>query len=165
MARGDDALVEAINFYTLWVYGFFSSGTQLPQDEWQRPLFTYLLTKKQFNQLNVICKAQGWPHQTCPGITVYPRHILHVLTSRAGDKLGWVQVAEILSASFCTRSEIALNKGRDMQGVILNSVERLSSISGQTYYGMTILQVSENDLAPVTAYHATEAKIKAIKRK
>lgn len=48
---------------------------------------------------------------------------------------------------------------------MLNASKRLSTIKGQAYYGMAILQVSENDLAPVTAYHATEAKIKAIKKK
>ena len=57
-----------------------------------------------------------------------------------------------------------MNKDRSMQGIILNANERLIKVSGQKYYGMAILQVSENDLAPVTAYHATEAKIKAIQR-
>lgn len=83
--------------------------------------------------------------------------------SRAKDGLDWKQVAEVLSASFCTRSEVALNKGRNQQGVILNSFQSIN-FGKQKYYGMAILQVSENDLAPVTAYHATEAKIKAIKK-
>ncbi|WP_313575057.1 hypothetical protein [Pseudescherichia sp.] len=165
MAKGDDALQDAIGFYTQWVYSIASAGQKIMQDEWDRPLFSYLLTKKQLNQLNVICKNNGWPHQTCQGITIYPRYIQHILTSRARDGLNWVQVAELISASFCTCSEIALNKDRNMQSVMLNASKRLSSIRGQAYYGMAILQVSENDLAPVTAYHATEAKIKAIKKK
>lgn len=165
MAKGDDALQDAIGFYTQWVYSIASAGQKIMQDEWNRPLFSYLLTKKQLNQLNVICKNNGWPHQTCQGITIYPRYIQHILTSRARDGLNWVQVAELISASFCTSSEIALNKDRNMQSVMLNASKRLSSIRGQAYYGMAILQVSENDLAPVTAYHATEAKIKAIKKK
>lgn len=165
MAKGDDALQDAIGFYTHWIYSIASTGQKIRQEKWERPLFTYLLTRKQFNQLNVICKANGWPHQTCQGITIYPRHIQHILASRAGDGLNWLQVAELISASFCTCSEIALNKDRNMQSVMLNASKRLSSIKGQAYYGMAILQVSENDLAPVTAYHATEAKIKAIKKK
>ncbi|MDF2780033.1 hypothetical protein [Pseudescherichia sp.] len=165
MAKGDDALQDAIGFYTQWVYSIASAGQKIMQDEWDRPLFSYLLTKKQLNQLNVICKNHGWPHQTCQGITIYPRYIQHILTSRARDGLNWIQVAELISASFCTCSEIALNKDRNMQSVMLNASKRLSSIRGQAYYGMAILQVSENDLAPVTAYHATEAKIKAIKKK
>lgn len=165
MSKGDDALIDAIRFYTKWVSDIIISGQSVPQDEWERPLFTYMLTKRQFNQLNVICHDEGWPRQTCPGITIYPHHISHVLTSRAKDGLNWVQVAELLSASFCTRSEIAANKGRNMQGVILNAVEKLTTVTGQKYFGMAVLQVSENDLAPVTAYHATEAKIKAIKKK
>ncbi|WP_314421607.1 hypothetical protein [Pseudescherichia vulneris] len=165
MAKGDDALQDAIGFYTHWIYSIASTGQKIRQEKWDRPLFTYLLTRKQFNQLNVICKVNGWPHQTCQGITIYPRHIQHILASRAGDGLNWVQVAELISASFSTCSEIALNKDRNMQSVMLNASKRLSSIKGQAYYGMAILQVSKNDLAPVTAYHATEAKIKAIKKK
>ena len=164
MAVGDDALRDAIHFYVKWVDEFSRSGKPIPADKWDAPLFTYVLTKRQLNQLNVICKKQEWPHQRCPGITIFPRHIKHVLTSRKKDGLNWVQVAEILSASFCTRSVVTMNKDRSMQGIILNANERLIKVSGQKYYGMAILQVSENDLAPVTAYHATEAKIKAIQR-
>ncbi|MCU1791095.1 hypothetical protein CUU54_19855 [Pectobacterium polaris] len=164
MAIGDDALRDAIRFYTQWVDGIISSAQQVPNDEWRAPLFTYILTKRQLNQLNVICKKEGWPRQTCPGITIYPQQIKHIITSRAKDGLNWIQVVDILSASFCTRSEVAMNKDRNMQGVILNANERLSTIPAQKYFGMAILQVSENDLAPVTAYHATEAKIKAIKK-
>lgn len=164
MTVGDDALREAIHFYTKWVDDISRSGQPVPAGKWNSPLFTYVLTKRQLNQLNVICKKQDWPHQNYPGITVYPRHIKHVLTSRIKDGLNWVQVAEILSASFCTHSRVTINKDRNMQGIILNAKERLTTISGQKYFGMAILQVSENDLAPVTAYHATEAKIKAIQR-
>ncbi|EEB7838044.1 hypothetical protein CBJ37_21395 [Salmonella enterica subsp. enterica serovar Durham] len=163
MALGDDALREAFFFYTEWVDSVASSGKPIPSSVWNRPLFTYLLTKKQFNQLNNVCQKNGWPRQECPGITFYPHHLQHVLSSRAGDGLNWQLVAEVLSASFCTRSEVALNKGRDQQGVILNSFQAIK-LGKQKYFGMAILQVSENDLAPVTAYHASEAKIKAIKK-
>lgn len=164
MSKGDSALQDAIRFYTKWVDEVSRSGQPVPAEEWDRPLFTYLMTRKQLAQLNRICHAEGWPRQTCPGITLYPHHIKHVLTSRSGDGLNWVQVAELLCAAYCTRSEISLNKDRNMQGVILNAVEKLATIKGQKYFGMAIVQVSENDLAPVTAYHATEAKIKAIQK-
>lgn len=160
---GDDALKDAFFFFTAWVDSIASSGKTIPQEEWDKPLFTYMLTKRQFNELNKVCHKNGWPRQACPGITIYPHHIQHVLMSRAKDGLDWKQVAEVLSASFCTRSEVALNKGRNQQGVILNSFQSIN-FGKQKYYGMAILQVSENDLAPVTAYHATEAKIKAIKK-
>lgn len=160
---GDDALKDAFYFFTEWVDSIANSGKTIPQEEWDKPLFTYMLTKKQFNQLNNVCHKNGWPRQTCPGITIYPYHIQHILMSRAKDGLDWKLVAEVLSASFCTRSEVALNKGRNQQGVILNSSQSIK-LGKQKYYGMAILQVSENDLAPVTAYHATEAKIKAIKK-
>lgn len=59
---------------------------------------------------------------------------------------------------------MALNKGRDQQRVIMNSFQAIK-LGKQKYFGMAFLQVSENDVAPVTAYHASEAKIKAIKKK
>ncbi len=46
----------------------------------------------------------------------------------------------------------------------MNSFQAIK-LGKQKYFGMAFLQVSENDVAPVTAYHASEAKIKAIKKK
>jgi len=64
MAKGDDALVDAIHFYTKWVSDIVTSGQPVPQDEWERPLFTYMMTKRQLNKLNAIChaKAYGYRH-------------------------------------------------------------------------------------------------------
>ncbi|EDT2962897.1 hypothetical protein LSB85_004689 [Salmonella enterica] len=163
MALGDDALREAFFFFTEWVDGIARSGKPIMPDEWERPLLTYLMTKKQFNQLNNLCQRNGWPRQERPGITIYPHHLQHVLSSRSKDGLDWKMVSNVLSASFCTHSEVALNKGRNQQGIILNSFQAIR-LGKEKYYGMVILQVSEKDLAPVTAYHASEAKIKAIKK-
>lgn len=110
MAKGDDALQDAIKFYTQQIYRIASAGKKIMQEEWDRPLFTYLLTRKQFNQLNVICKVNGWPHQTCQGVTIYPRHIQHILSSRAGDGLSWVQVAELLAHLFARAARLLSTK-------------------------------------------------------
>jgi hypothetical protein len=162
MAIGDTALSEAISFYTKWIFDISTTGEKLSNDEWQQPLFTYIMTKKQFNRLNVLCQQNGWPRQTCSGIIFSARDIQHVITARTGkDSLTWQEVADILNASYCVRSVVAVNKGRNKQAVVLNSVTNIH-VRGQKYYGLAIIQVSENNLAPVTAYHATKAKIEAI---
>ena len=164
MAIGDTALSEAISFYTKLVFDIYAAGEKLSDDEWRQPLFTYIMTKKQFNRLNVLCQQNGWPRQVCPGIVFSARDIQHVITARIGkDKLSWQEVANILNASYCVRSEVAVNKGRNQQAVVLNSVDDIY-VRGQKYYGLAIIQVSTNNLAPVTAYHATKAKIDAIRK-
>ncbi|MBP2169220.1 hypothetical protein J2125_002412 [Erwinia toletana] len=158
---GDDGLRDAITDFTQWISDIISAGHQLPAEQWNAPLFTCLITKKQFNQLNSLCQKHNWPRQRCPGITVYPRHISHILSSRAKDRLSWQDVAKIISLSYSARSQVALNKGRMQQGIVLNASEAIRIGKGK-YYGMAIIQVSENSLAPVTAYHASEAKVRAI---
>ena len=164
MAVGDEGLSAAIRHYADWVNGLIISGTMLPPDEWNAPLFTYVMTKKQFNRLNFICQRNGWPVQTCRGITFYPRNIKHILTARKGkDSIHCTEVADILIAALCPQSQVELKRDQNQQVVVLNSVSALRvGAKREKYFGMMIVQVSENDLAPVTAYHATEAKIRAI---
>ncbi|CZZ82296.1 MULTISPECIES: hypothetical protein [Enterobacterales] len=166
MAIGDNALRNAIAFYMEWISDVSASGQMLPDDEWSAPLFTYLLTKKQLNDLNKLCAENDWPPQTCNGITFFPQTIKHILTSRGGkDGLSWQECAEVLAAALNPRSSVAVEKGHDQQVIVLNSLDVLKvGPTGQKYRGMLIVEVSINDLAPVTAYHASEAKSRAIMR-
>lgn len=88
----------------------------------------------------------------------------HILTARIGkDSLSVEECASVLAASLSPRSTVALQKSHDQQVVVLNSFKVL--IMGQKqekYRGMLIVEVAINDLAPVTAYHASEAKSRAI---
>jgi len=164
MAIGDNALKDAITFYMKWISDVSTSGQKLPDDEWSTPLFTYLLTKKQLSDLNTLCKENGWPPQSCNGITFYPFTIKHILTSRSEkDGLSWQECAEVLTAALNPRSSVAIQKEYDQQVIVLNSLDTLRvGPTGQKYRGMLIVEVTINDLAPITAYHASEAKSRAI---
>ena len=166
MAAGDDALREAVAYYMEWVYRVSVIGKGVPAKEWKAPLFTYLLTRKQYSELKVICSRQGWPPPG-RGITFYPHVIKHILTARLGkDSLTWQECAAVLAASLNPRSTVAAQKDHEQQVIVLNSVDVLRiGRKQEKYRGMLIVEVTINDLAPVTAYHATEAKIKAIKKK
>lgn len=164
MAAGDDALREAVTHYMEWVYLVSVVGAGVPADEWEAPLFTYLLTNKQFNELKVICSRAGWPPPVDRGITFFPHVLKHILTARSGkDSLTWQECAMVLTASLNPRSTVALQKDHDQQVIVLNSVDVLRvGRKQEKYRGMLIVEVSVNDLAPVTAYHASEAKSRAI---
>lgn len=163
MAAGDDALREAVAYYMEWVYRVSVIGKGVPANEWQAPLFTYLLTRKQHSELKVICSRQGWPPPG-RGITFYPHVIKHILTARLGkDSLTWQECAAVLAASLNPRSTVAAQKDHEQQVIVLNSVDVLRiGRKQEKYRGMLIVEVTINDLAPVTAYHASEAKSRAI---
>ncbi|UMO88141.1 hypothetical protein HP572_00560 [Pectobacterium sp. PL64] len=164
MAIGDQALRDAFFFFTEIINDISTSGKPINDEQWNSPLLTYLMTRKQLNHLNQICEKNDWPPQTCPGITIYPRHIQHVLSSRSSDGLSWEDVAVILAASYSSQSIVAINKGHEQQGIILNDQKGIM-IGKNRFFGMAIIEISIYDLAPVTAYHAPEAKVRAIKRR
>lgn len=164
MPVGDDALREAISRYTEWVYRMSVTGAGVPAEEWRAPLFTYLLTNKQFNEMKVICSRQGWPPPPGRGITFFPHVISHILTARTGkDRLTWQECATVLTAALSPRSTVAMQKSHDQQVIVLNSVDvlRIGKMQ-EKYRGMLIVEVTIKSLAPVTAYHASEAKSRAI---
>jgi len=69
----------------------------------------------------------------------------------------------VLTAALDARSVIALQKNYDQQVIVLNSNEVLRlGATQEKYRGLLIVEVSINDLAPKTAYHASEAKSRAI---
>lgn len=57
MAIGDDAIRDAFFFFAELADAMGNQG--LPQHVWDTPCFTYLLTKKQFNQMKVVCQRSG----------------------------------------------------------------------------------------------------------
>ena len=87
---------------------------------------TPIMTNKQFNELNVICRRNGWPPQINRGITFYPHVIKHILNSRTGkDCLTWSEVVEIISAALNSRSTVLLKRDYNQQVIVLNSVDVL----------------------------------------
>ena len=84
-------------------------------------------------------------------------------TPNSKDKLSWQECAEILATAFSVQSNVYVNRDYSEQTIVLNAVRRIN-VAGAGFFAMAIVDVSENNLAPVTAYHATEAKCKAIQR-
>lgn len=162
MAIGDNAIRDAFFFFTELADAMDEKG--LPQDVWETPCFTYLLTKKQFNQMKVLCQRNGWDLPTSPAVPITWAMFKHVLAARTSkDKLSWEECAEILATAFSVQSNVFINRDYSQQTVVLNAVKRIR-VGGAGFFAMAIVEVSENNLAPVTAYHATEAKCKAIQR-
>ncbi|EAV4637739.1 hypothetical protein JNP31_003572 [Salmonella enterica] len=162
MAIGDDAIKDAFFFFTEQADAM--DGKEIPQDIWDTPCFTYLMTKKQFNQMKVICKRSGWCEPPSPAVPITWAMFRHVLTARTSkDKLSWQECAEILATAFSVQSNVFVNRDYAQQTIVLNAVKRIS-VGGGGFFAMAIVEVSTNNLAPVTAYHATEAKCKAIQR-
>lgn len=158
MTVGEQALHNAFIDYTHLVDANFVFDQEIKASG----LFSYILTPKQRDQIKRLCIKEGWPVNQSKGITITISAIKHVLAGRKGkDGLTTQECAQVLSSAYSKNSEIALNKDRHEQAFILNakiSVQLRSS----AFYCAAILQVSENDLAQVTAYHTTWAKIKGI---
>lgn len=164
MTPGVVGLNDAITHYMEWISDIAASGDMLPDDEWDAPLFSYILTKKQFSDLQKICDENDWPPPDNPGITFYPKTLKHILTSRSGkDNLSWQDIAQIITAALNGRSTVAKERGYEQAVIVLNSIDvvRIGALQ-EKYRGMLLVEVTINDLAPKTAYHASEAKSRAI---
>lgn len=137
---------------------------QMDQYTWSTPCFTYILTKKQFNQLKVLCSRNAWPTPLSPAVPITRSMLKHVLSSRKEkDKISLSDCAAILRNAFSPKSEMFINRDYPEQAISLNARSKIH-VGGAGHYALAIIEVSGNNLAPVTAYHATEAKCKAIQR-
>ncbi|CAD7740297.1 MULTISPECIES: hypothetical protein [Xanthomonas] len=130
--------------------------------------FSYLLTPKQVDEINRVCLAQGWPQVTVRGIEITVAAIHHVCDSRSTkDALTNEQILEIITKAYSPRSTIRTNRNHDQQSLIFNTHQKLKVGEGM-YHGLAVLQLLNAGpityLAPVTCYHATEAKIRAINK-
>lgn len=156
----------ALAFHAL--FDFVATAPASGERDSDAPSFTYLLTPKQMSEINARCKSEGWPPITCRGIPISPNAIRHALQARSGkDQLTEAEVRKIMIAAYSQDCTIHVNRGRDKQAVVLNA-RRKVQIGATAYNAMAIVQVtattSRNYLAPVTAYHAAEAKVRAIKQ-
>lgn len=132
------------------------------------PSFTYLMTPKQFSAAQKICADNAWPVVNCWGILIDHDAIYHPLQTRvAKDGCSSDEVREILVKAYGPNSIVRINRQRGAQALLLNAHQRVT-VGTSSYYSLAVLEVRtdghRNYLAPVTAYHATEAKMRAIKR-
>lgn len=130
------------------------------------PVFSYLLSPKQYAQVRQLASEEGWPVPNCRGILIDLNAINHPRESRAKESVSAQQTAEILKVVYGKFSRLGVNKKYDKQALIFNSGKALNW-NGTNYYAVAVLVVDEKDgrvfLRPVTAYHSTDAKIKKIR--
>lgn len=134
------------------------------------PEFSYVMTAKQFNVVGKICRDKGWPVPNIRGIHITLSAVEHVMSARdVKDGCTPEFIAEIMAFSYHEISQVSINKKHNGQALMFNTQKRLL-LNGQKYHALAVVQVSEDPttgkkyLAPVTAYHASEAKIRGIQR-
>lgn len=155
--NSDKALEEAFHYFTKKV----NDNEDYKTSPWNEGFFTYLFTKKQQNILKRICLKEGWELPENYGITIKGEFILHVLNSRKKkDQTTMYECAEILSASFSSKSEISINIGYEEQAVVLNSFKKIN-VQKNTYYASAFFSVGKK-LESKTAYHTNYTKLKRI---
>jgi hypothetical protein len=67
------------------------------------------------------------------------------------------------SAALNSRSAVVLKRDYNQQVIVLNSVDVLRiGRTKEKFRGALIVEVSIKDLAPITAYHTNEAKVRTI---
>jgi len=130
------------------------------------PAFTYLMTPKQFDTVRRICDRQGWPIPNCRGILIDADAVQHPLEQRAiKDGCSRAEVEDILVKAYCPHSVVRINRERGRQAIMLNAHQRVK-VGACSLYGFAIVELKtaglKNYLAPVTAYHASEAKRRAL---
>lgn len=162
---GDESLAEAFRELMNVVISMRNSGVDLRQVR-HAPEFTYLLTPKQFDRIKRICRDMRWPEPNRKGILIDLQAVAHPLDSRESkDNCTVDEALEILVNAYCAYSQVGLNKPKHAQGIMFNTGRKVKVGSG-SYYALAVVKVCEEGgiryLAPVTAYHATEAKIRKI---
>lgn len=130
------------------------------------PSFSYLLTPKQFDRVRKICRERGWDVPNQRGILIDLEAVAHPLAARmTKDGCTAAQVMEILLAAYSPQSQVGLNKPKHAQAIVFNTRQKVR-IGKASFYAVAVVKVrvegGRKYLAPVTAYHATEAKIRNI---
>lgn len=132
------------------------------------PEFSYLLAPKQFNRIQTICREHGWAIPTVRGIHITLEAVDHVRSARQNKDLVTSQfILQILANAYHPKSEVAPNDNEEhtQQAFMFNAGKKLI-LNGQRYHAAAILELDKDDvtgevrLNPVTAYHATEAKLR-----
>jgi hypothetical protein len=137
--------------------------------------FAYLLTPKQADEIDRVCDENRWERVNCYAIMIKPGYIRHVLAARKDkDGLSVAEIAAVVAKAYSPRSLLRINppsgetsndRRRDRQSVILNTQQKVL-LRGTPYYATAILEIRiegcRRYLAPVTCYHATEAKKRRI---
>lgn len=134
------------------------------------PIFSYLLTPKQKFEIDNVCIQNGWPMINCIGILIDLEAIRHPLgTRRAKDRITDDEIKRIIATAYSPKSIVRANRDHGKQALMLNNQRKVPiGKGGAVFFGMAVLEIktdgARNYLAPVTCYHANEAKSRAISR-
>lgn len=164
---GDESLVEAFSELMSVVINMQQAGVALAHVT-EPPVFTYLLTPKQFDRIKRTCRENQWPEPNCRGILIDLEAVAHPLDTR-GIKDGCTpaEVLAILTHAYCAHSEVGTNKPKYRQGIMFN--KRKVKIGTGSYCAVAVVEVrsegSKTYLAPVTAFHANDSKIRGMTQK
>lgn len=164
--RGDESLASAFRELMDVVISMRNAGVSLNQVQ-HAPEFTYLMTPKQFDRIRRICRENKWPQPNCRGILIDLQAVAHPLESReTKDHCTPEEALAILVNAYCIYSEVGMNRPKHSQAIFFNTARKVRVGKGD-FYALAVVKVCEAGgrryLAPVTAYHATEAKIRNIR--
>jgi len=163
--QGDSALAEAFKGLMDVVVSMRDAGVPISQVQ-HAPVFTYLMTPKQFDRIKKICMQKGWDVPNQRGILIDLDAVAHPLDARESkDNCTVSEALEILVTAYSAYSQVGMNKPKYAQGIVFNTARKVQ-VGRAKYYAVAVVQVCvegrKKYLAPVTAYHATEAKIRSI---
>lgn len=159
---GDASLAEAFSELMNVVINMQQAGVDL-SNVTEPPVFTYLLTPKQFDRIKKICRENQWPEPNCRGILIDLEAVAHPLDTRGTkDACTPAEVLAILTHAYCAYSEVGTNKPKYRQGIMFN--KRKVRVGKGSFCAVAVVEIrmrgSETYLHPVTAFHATDSKIK-----
>lgn len=91
------------------------------------------------------------------------RHALLALQMKDGCTVD--EVLEILTSAYCSQSQVGLNKPKHAQVVMLSGGGKVQ-VGKTRYQAVAVIKVCQDGarkyFAPITAFHATEAKVRSI---
>jgi len=169
--QAENALAARFQALVDFVANQCSSG--LPDSE--APEFGYLLTPKQGDEIDRLCDASGWARLTTYGVMISVDDVRHILESRMSkDGLTPAEIGLVVAKAYSPRSLVIANppsqdsssvRRSDQQSLMLNTQQKVV-LGPMKYYGVAVLEIKAEGprryLAPVTCYHATEAKKRRI---
>lgn len=163
--QSDLALADAFKELMHVVVSMRDAGVPLSQVQ-HAPIFSYLMTPKQFDRIKKICMQKGWEVPNQRGILIDLEAVAHPLDARESkDNCTIDEALAILVAAYSAYSQIGLNKPKHSQAIVFNTGRQVQ-VARNKYYAVAVVEVRvegrKKYLAPVTAYHATEAKIRNI---
>lgn len=169
-AKAEVLLAQAFEALFNFVVAMHISGKK----ERDAPVFSLLLAPKQIDEVNRVCDANNWPKITTHGIEINVQAVRHALEARRHkDQISDEEILEILTKAYHPRSLVRSNRNdgnrvqHERQSLLFNTHQKVK-VGNTMFHGLAVLQLKTEGartyLAPVTCYHATEAKIRAIKK-